>query len=63
MGMPALLYRWYFGAYGLKSFKRSILQFAGITPVKDTLIGMEGGDDAKRGRWIEKMRSLGRLGR
>jgi putative NADPH-quinone reductase len=24
MGMPVLLYRWYFGAYGLRGFERSI---------------------------------------
>ena len=32
MGMPVLLYRWYFGAYGLRSFERSMLSFAGIRP-------------------------------
>ena len=60
MGMPALIYRWYFGAHGLKCLKRSILRFAGVTPVKDTLIGMvEDADEAKRERWLDKMRSLG----
>jgi putative NADPH-quinone reductase len=32
MGMPVLLYRWYFGAYGLRSFERSMLSFAGVKP-------------------------------
>jgi putative NADPH-quinone reductase len=30
MGMPALFYRWYFGAHGLKSLERSILAFIGV---------------------------------
>lgn len=64
MGMPAFIYRWYFGAHGLKNLKRSILKFAGITPIKDNLIGMvEGADQAKRERWLDKMRSLGRQGK
>jgi putative NADPH-quinone reductase len=39
MGMPAFAYRLFFGAYGLKSFARSALGFAGIAPVKMTLFG------------------------
>lgn len=30
MGMPVLFYRWYFGAYGVRGFERSMLSFAGI---------------------------------
>jgi putative NADPH-quinone reductase len=30
MGMPALIYRWYFGAHGLKSFEQGILSIVGI---------------------------------
>ncbi len=40
MGMPAFIYRWYFGAHGLKNLKRNILGFCGVGPIKDTLIGM-----------------------
>lgn len=39
MGMPALLYRLVFGAHGAKSFKRSILQLSGISPVRTTYLG------------------------
>ncbi len=28
MGMPVMLYRWYFGAFGLRGFERSMLSFA-----------------------------------
>jgi len=40
MGMPAFVYRWYFGAHSLKSLKRSILALVGIGPNRHTLIGM-----------------------
>ena len=63
MGMPAFVYRWYFGAHGSKALKRSILAFAGITPVKKTLIGMVDAMSAqKRDSWLKKMRALGRGG-
>jgi putative NADPH-quinone reductase len=39
MGMPALVYRWYFRAHGLKNLKRNVLKFVGFAPVRDTLIG------------------------
>ncbi|GEO15463.1 NAD(P)H-dependent oxidoreductase [Microvirga aerophila] len=32
MGMPAVAYRWYFGAHSLRSLKRSILSLVGIGP-------------------------------
>jgi putative NADPH-quinone reductase len=40
MGMPASVYRWYFGAHSVKSLERNILSFVGIVPVRETLIGM-----------------------
>jgi putative NADPH-quinone reductase len=40
MGMPALLYRWYFRAHSVKSLERNILGFVGISPVHKTLIGL-----------------------
>lgn len=64
MGMPALIYRWYFGAHGLKSLKRSVLGFSGIGPIRESLIGMvEAEDGERRGRWLETLRRLGREGR
>ena len=60
MGMPALIYRWYFGAHGLKSLERSILGFCGIGPIRESLFGMiEAADTAKRDKWLRKMRRLG----
>ena len=60
MGMPALIYRWYFRAHSVKSLERNILGFVGISPVHKTLIGMVGNFKADDGgRWLEKMRRLG----
>jgi putative NADPH-quinone reductase len=60
MGMPVMLYRWYFGAYGVRSFERSMLSFAGIKPIRESLYGLTLADDKKRARWIEEMREHGR---
>jgi putative NADPH-quinone reductase len=62
MGMPVLLYRWYFGAYGIRSFERSMLRFAGIKPIRESLYGLAFADQRKHGRWIEDMRRHGGRG-
>jgi len=64
MGMPALVYRWFFLAHSLKSLERNILKFAGLGPIRETLIGgVESIGDAKRKAWLDKLRRLGREGR
>ena len=61
MGMPALIYRWYFRAHGVRGLERSILRFAGMGPVRETLLGsIEGVDDAERRRWLDRMEGYGR---
>lgn len=64
MGMPAPVYRWWFGSHGLRSFEWNILRFVGIYPVRKTLIGnvataapmvLEG--------WLKRVRELGKEGR
>jgi putative NADPH-quinone reductase len=60
MGMPVMLYRWYFGAYGVRSFERSMLSFAGIKPIRESLYGLTLANDRKRARWVEDMRRHGR---
>jgi len=62
MGMPVLFYRWYFGAYGIRSFERSMLRFAGIKPIRESLYGLAFSDDSKRARWIGDMRRHGARG-
>ena len=61
MGMPALVYRFYFRAHSVKSLERNILGFVGISPVNETLIGGvdQLGEDG-RARWIARLASLGR---
>jgi putative NADPH-quinone reductase len=63
MGMPALVYRWYFRAHSVKSLERNILGFVGIAPVHETLVGMVGDlepRDAKQ--WLAKLHRLGQSG-
>ena len=60
MGMPVLVYRWYFGAHGLKSLERSVLGFCGIRPIRESLFGMIATTSvATRSKWLDKMRRLG----
>lgn len=64
MGMPALAYRWYYGAHSLKSLERNILRFVGIKPVRRTLFGMvDEASDIKRAAWLQQIEALGRDGR
>ena len=61
MGMPALIYRWYFRAHGVRGLELSVLRFAGMKPVRETLLGMvDAVSDAKRRAWLERMRTYGR---
>ena len=61
MGMPSLLYRAYFRAHSIKSLERNILGFVGITPVRETLIGMvEQLGAAGVATWCGRLQALGR---
>ena len=63
MGMPALVYKWFFRAHSVKSLERNILGFVGIAPVHETLVGSVGHLDAAAAqRWVAKLRRLGREG-
>jgi putative NADPH-quinone reductase len=60
MGMPAVVYRWYFRAHSVKSLERNILGFVGFAPVNETLIGGIGYLDAGGAKkWLGKMAALG----
>ena len=60
MGMPALVYRWLYGAHSIKLMRRNILGFAGIAPVRATVVGGAAALDAdKVERWCRRMRRLG----
>ena len=61
MGMPAFIYRWYFGAHSLKSLRRNILGFLGIAPVRETLIGaIDSLSDKRRDAWMIRVQRMGR---
>lgn len=60
MGMPALAYRLWYRAHGLRGLERSILRFVGIGPVRESLFGMVGAaGERRRRRWLKRMRKLG----
>jgi putative NADPH-quinone reductase len=64
MGMPALVYRWYFGAHSLKSLERNILAVCGIKPIRESLVGsVDSKNPAARAKWLDRMREMGRKGR
>lgn len=61
MGMPGFIYRWWFMAHGVRRLSRSVFGFVGFSPVRETLFGMAAGaSEAKRAKWLEQMRELGR---
>lgn len=61
MGMPALVYRWYFRAHSVKSLERNILGFVGFAPVRETLVGMvESLGEIGVAQWLERMNKAGR---
>jgi putative NADPH-quinone reductase len=59
MGMPALWYRIYFRAAGVRGLERSILAFCGIRPVRESLIGLVESDAKGRRRWLDRVRRFG----
>jgi putative NADPH-quinone reductase len=61
MGMPAFVYRWFFFKHSLTSLKRNILEFVGIRPVRETIIGAI--ETADRNKWLAEVRALGAAGR
>ena len=63
MGMPAFVYRWWYGAHGVKALERNILGFIGIGPIGRTLFGMvEGAGESRTTQRIEQVRRLGQQG-
>jgi putative NADPH-quinone reductase len=64
MGMPGWVYRYFFFAHSLRSLERNILKFAGLGPIRQTIIGsVEAIGDGERKAWLDRMRRLGRSAR
>jgi putative NADPH-quinone reductase len=60
MGMPGMVYSLFFRAHGLKALRRNILEFVGIGPVRETVLGMVEAQKPERvRRWLADMRRLG----
>lgn len=64
MGMPAFVYRWWYGGHGVRGLERSALAFVGLRPVRRTLVGSV----ATLGslgvqRWRDRMGRLGAAAR
>ncbi|WP_432283753.1 NAD(P)H-dependent oxidoreductase [Aminobacter sp. BA135] len=59
MGMPSIFYRLWFLNHGIAGMRRGILNFVGIKPVYETLLGPVGGSLERRKKWIRKIESLG----
>lgn len=61
MGMPAFVYRWWFGAHALKLIKHNILRFMGVHPVRSVVYGnFEAAGPQGRLRWFKQVERLGR---
>jgi NAD(P)H dehydrogenase (quinone) len=60
MGMPVSIYRFWYGPHALKLLKYNILNFIGIKPVRETLLGMMAeSTDEKRDRWLKQAETMG----
>lgn len=60
MGMPGFIFRWLFGAFGIRAMERSVLGLSGFRPVRRTLIGGMGELTPTRAAdLLETMRQLG----
>lgn len=61
MGMPTAVYRYWFFMHSLKSLERNVLGFAGIGPIRHTLIGMvESMSERRRAAAVSKIFKLGK---
>ncbi len=64
MGMPAPVYRFFFFAHGLRNLKRNVLNYAGVSPVRATLIGsIKDIERRSAEKWLAAVEDLGRRAR
>ncbi|MDX2204612.1 MAG: NAD(P)H-dependent oxidoreductase [Hyphomicrobiaceae bacterium] len=61
MGMPAFVYRWWFGAHAVRMLKHNILGFMGVKPVATSIFGsIEGIGQEGRARRLAEVEAMGR---
>lgn len=64
MGMPGIVYAWWYRAHTLRAFERNVLRFVGISPCRHSLVGMvEGMSEHAREGHLANMRALGAAAR
>lgn len=64
MGMPALVYRFFYHAHSLHSFEHNILGMLGFAPIRHTIAGnVEHGGARRHARSLHRMEQLGRRAR
>lgn len=60
MGMPSLVYRFYYGEHSVKSARLNMFGIVGIAPVRETLVGLyDAQTERKRDAWLRKAATLG----
>lgn len=59
MGMPGPVYRWMFGAFGVRAIERSVLWLSGLRRIRRILIGGVGGEGFSLTPWLDRVRALG----
>jgi len=60
MGMPAFVYRWFYGAHGVRCLEESLLKFSGLKSVRRTLVGaVEEMPERRRRKWLSRMQEAG----
>ena len=63
MGMPAPIFRWWFGAHSVRALELSVLRMCGIAPIRRSLIGAVDSGAAHRAKWLARLHKDGRYGR
>jgi putative NADPH-quinone reductase len=59
MGMPAIAFRWVFGAFGVRSLERGLLWVSGVGPIRRSILGEVAGSPSRRAKWLQDMYALG----
>lgn len=63
MGMPGLIFRLAFGAFGLRALERGVLWLCGFSPIRRTVLGgVDSVSDARRAAWLKTAYNLGSRG-
>jgi putative NADPH-quinone reductase len=63
MGMPAPVFRWWFGAHSVRALELSVLRLCGIRPIHRSLVGAVDSGAAHRTKWLARIQADGKAGR